>query len=201
MTKKALIIVDVQADFCEGGSLAVEGGAQVASDISTWVTNNRLSYEAIIMTRDYHINPGGHFASFHDEDPNFSQTWPDHCVAGTPGAEFHSNLPVPPEAVIFSKGAYEAAYSGFEGLLIDPWTNQNYTLDAFLQQCDIKELDIVGIATDYCVKATVMDALEKGYTVNVYTDMVAAVSPETTGAQAFIDMEEKGASLTTTPQL
>src|SRR5690242_16487510 len=106
---RALIIVDVQNDFCEGGSLAVPGGAAVAEHISEYVGVS--DYEAVVATRDYHVDPGRHFS----QQPDFVDTWPPHCRAGTPGADFHPNLNPAPIQEIFSKGAYAGAYSGFEG--------------------------------------------------------------------------------------
>ncbi|MFD0851733.1 isochorismatase family protein, partial [Actinomadura adrarensis] len=109
---KALIIVDVQNDFCEGGSLAVGGGAGVARAISEHVAERGSSYEHIVATRDFHLDPGSHFS----EMPDFVDTWPAHCVIGTEGADFHPNLALAPIEAVFSKGRNEAAYSGFEGV-------------------------------------------------------------------------------------
>ncbi len=111
MGKKALIIVDVQNDFCEGGSLGVGGGADVATAISAHVADHRPDYAHIVATRDFHLDPGHHFS----DEPDFVDSWPPHCVIGTPGADFHPNLALAPIEAVFSKGREEAAYSGFEG--------------------------------------------------------------------------------------
>lgn len=190
---KALIVVDLQADFCEGGSLAVEGGTIVVDRVNAHIVQFRLTYDAIVLTRDWHIEPGEHFASYLQELPNYNTTWPDHCKAGTPGAEFHPNFKVPAEGVIFSKGQFAAAYSGFEGVMFDPWKDEELSLLTFLRNSDIDELDVVGIATDYCVKATVLDGLASGFRVNVLGDMITSVDKEETGPQAVLEMAGAGA--------
>ncbi|WP_229795212.1 isochorismatase family protein, partial [Saccharothrix coeruleofusca] len=106
---KALIVVDVQNDFCEGGSLAVTGGAAVAAAISSHVRDN--AYDHVVATRDYHVDPGPHFSA----EPDYVDSWPVHCVAGTAGASFHPELDVTAVEAVFSKGERAAAYSGFEG--------------------------------------------------------------------------------------
>ena len=112
---RALIVVDVQNDFCEGGSLAVAGGAAVAAAISEYLAGPEgTGYEHVIASRDYHIDPGDHFSSH----PDFAGSWPPHCVAGTPGAQFHPRLDTSHVDVVFSKGAHEAAYSAFEGAAV-----------------------------------------------------------------------------------
>lgn len=188
----ALIIVDVQNDFCEGGSLAVEGGANVASLISQYLKDRRDSYDIVVATRDWHINPGGHFA----DNPNYSTTWPRHCVADTYGAQFHPNLnavvPFDENVDFFvSKGQYAAAYSGFEGT-----TESGQTLAAILKQRGITKVDIVGIATDYCDRATALDAVKEGFSVNLLLPMCAGVAPESTMA-AIEELETSGVTITT----
>src|SRR6266849_4557115 len=136
----ALIIVDVQNDFCEGGSLAVTGGAAVARHLTDYLSDHRALYAAVVATRDHHINPGGHFAVH----PDFHTSWPAHCVVGTPGVELHPNLG--PVDAIFDKGEYGAAYSGFEGK-----TTDGEDLAGWLRAHRIRHVDIVGLATDYCV--------------------------------------------------
>lgn len=188
----ALIIVDVQNDFCEGGSLAVEGGAKVASLISQYLKDRRHSYDIVVATRDWHINPEGHFA----DNPNYSTTWPHHCVADTPGARFHPNLD---EVVPFdnnvdffvSKGQYAAAYSGFEGT-----TESGQTLAAILKQRGVTKVDIVGIATDYCDRATALDAVKEGFNVNLLLPMCAGVAPESSAA-ALEELKSSGVTITT----
>lgn len=171
---RALIVVDVQNDFCEGGSLAVQGGAQVAARISALLASDH-GYDVVVATRDRHIDPGAHFS----DTPDFVDSWPPHCVDGTPGAEFHPNLEFRDFDGIFDKGAHEAAYSGFEG------TDQSaggIGLDAFLRSHDVTDVDIVGLATDHCVRATAMDALSAEYDTSVLLDLTAAVTPESVPA-------------------
>ena len=110
---RALIIVDVQNDFWEGGSLAVEGGADLAAEISEYVDAHHGPFDHIVATQDWHIDPGPHFSA----DPDFVDSWPRHCVAGTRGAELHPDLDTEYIQAYFRKGQYTAAYSGFEGLL------------------------------------------------------------------------------------
>ena len=165
---RALVVVDVQNDFCEGGSLAVTGGASVAAAISLYVANS--DYDHIVATRDAHRDPVGHFAS----EPDYVDTWPRHCVVGTPGAEFHPALDVQRVESVFDKGAFAAAYSGFEGVNAD-----GEPLASWLRGHDVDEVDVVGIATDHCVRATAVDAAEQGFTTRVLLDLTAGVAPET----------------------
>jgi nicotinamidase/pyrazinamidase len=166
----ALIIVDVQNDFCEGGSLPVRGGAAVATAISTYVDDNRRAYAHVVATRDFHLDPGEHFS----DDPDYAGTWPPHCVIGTPGADFHPNLDLAPIETVFSKGEHEAAYSGFEGAADD-----GTPLGEWLRKREIDSVDIVGIATDHCVRATALDAVRSGLTTRVLLGMTAGVAEET----------------------
>ena len=168
---KALIVVDVQNDFCEGGSLAVSGGAGVATAISDYLAKQGSQYAHIVATRDRHIDPGDHFS----DNPDFVDSWPPPCVAGTPGAEFHPNLVTGPIEAVFDKGAYEAAYSGFEGKTAD-----GVSLEEWLRQHGITEVDGVGIATDHCVRATALDAVRAGFQARVLLGMTAGVSRATT---------------------
>ncbi|WP_040687184.1 MULTISPECIES: nicotinamidase [Nocardia] len=168
---RALIIVDVQNDFCEGGSLAVTGGATVARRITGYL--NSAHYSAVVATRDYHIDPGGHFS----EHPDYVDTWPPHCRVGTSGADFHPALNTEQIQEIFSKGQYSAAYSGFEGA-----TEDGTGLADWLRERAIDELDIVGIATDHCVRATALDARIEGFDTRVLLDFTAGVAPDTTTA-------------------
>ncbi|WP_293785356.1 isochorismatase family protein [uncultured Aeromicrobium sp.] len=169
MTTKALIVVDVQNDFCEGGSLAVPGGAKVAADVHELIERSRDEYAAVVATRDHHIDPGGHFS----ENPDYIDSWPPHCVAGTPGAQLHAPLTTRLFDAVFDKGEYAAAYSGFEGV-----TSTGTSLGTYLQAHGIDAVDIVGIATDHCVRATALDAASAGLAVTVLRDYVAAVSPD-----------------------
>lgn len=165
---KALIVVDVQRDFCEGGSLAVAGGAKVAGEISRLLTAEPGRYDVVVATRDHHIDPGTHFS----DTPDYVDTWPPHCVVGTPGQEFHDELTWRDFDAVFDKGSYEAAYSGFEGRCGADG------LDEFLRERGVTEVEVCGIATDYCVRATALDAAKAGYDVRVLLPLTAAVAPD-----------------------
>ncbi|HEY2273301.1 MAG TPA: isochorismatase family protein [Jatrophihabitantaceae bacterium] len=167
---KGLIVVDVQNDFCEGGSLAVAGGAAVAAGISGLIAN--ADYAVIAATRDAHRDPDGHFSA----NPDFVDSWPAHCVIGTPGAELHPNFDTQRVDAIFDKGEFQAAYSGFEGVDRD-----GVPLAEWLRRNGIDAVDIVGIATDHCVRATAVDAAAAGFDTTVILDYTAAVAPETVG--------------------
>ena len=182
---RALIVVDVQNDFCEGGSLAVTGGAAVAAAISAYLAAGSGGYAHVIASRDYHIDPGGHFS----DHPDFAGTWPPHCVAGTPGAEFHPGLDTSRIEAVFSKGAHAAAYSGFEG------TDEAGTpLAGWLRERGVDALDVAGIATDYCVRATALDAAREGLATRVLLPLTAGVDPKTT-AEALAAMKAAGVTL------
>lgn len=183
----ALIVVDVQNDFCEGGSLPVAGGAAVAEAISEIYG----SYSHVVATRDYHIDPGAHFSS----SPDFVDTWPVHCRVGTPGASFHPALDVAGIQAVFSKGAHAAAYSGFEGFAPD-----GTSLADWLRAHDVSEVDVVGIATDHCVRATALDAVRNGFTTRVLLDLTASVAQATVDT-ALTQLTEAGVTLTGTPRL
>jgi nicotinamidase/pyrazinamidase len=182
---RALIIVDVQNDFCEGGSLAVAGGAAVARGISELLAS-RPDYAHIVATKDFHIDPGEHFS----DDPDYSATWPPHCVAGTSGAEFHPLFEPSAVEAVFAKGHYSAAYSGFEGT-----DDSGATLTDWLRQRGVDEVDVVGIATDYCVKATAADAAKAGFSTRVLLDLTAGVAPEAT-TKAVEDLRDAGVEVT-----
>jgi nicotinamidase/pyrazinamidase len=182
---KALIVVDVQNDFCEGGSLPVTGGADVALAITRHVAQHRADYAHVVATRDHHIDPAGHFA----EQPDYVSTWPAHCVAGTRGCEFHPNLDVGLVEDVFSKGEYAAAYSGFEGA-----SSEGDSLAEWLRSHGVDEVDVVGLATDHCVRATALDAAREGFRTHVLLDLTAGVAPETT-EQALAQLRDAGVSL------
>ena len=167
----ALIVVDVQKDFCEGGSLAVTGGAAVASLVSGLLEQDH-GYAHVLATRDHHVDPGDHFSAA----PDFVDSWPPHCVVGTPGCEFHEELTFRGFDAVFDKGAYAAAYSGFEGRSAD-----GETLAGWLTEHGVDRVEIVGIATDYCVRATALDAAQTGFATAVRLDLTAAVAPERMG--------------------
>jgi nicotinamidase/pyrazinamidase len=182
---RALLIVDVQNDFCEGGSLAVVGGQSVAAAVSDYLAARADAYDAIAATRDHHRDPGAHFAA----EPDFIDSWPPHCVAGTPGADFHPALATSAVDEVFDKGEYEAAYSGFEGRDAD-----GTPLAEWLRARDVTHVDVVGIATDYCVRATALDALEEGFTVRVLDDLIAGVAANTSAA-ALDELRTAGVEL------
>ena len=186
---RALIIVDVQNDFCEGGSVPVTGGSAVAREISSLVAHESDRWDEIVATRDYHIDPGHHFST----EPDFVDTWPPHCVVGTPGAEFHPNLTVEPAAV-FDKGAYSAAYSGFEG------NHGDVSLADWLRERGVTEVDVTGIATDHCVRATAVDAAAEGFDTTVLLDLTAGVDPETVD-KALAQLRDAGVTLDGTPHV
>ncbi|MFJ8906178.1 nicotinamidase [Streptomyces sp. NPDC102351] len=192
--RRALIVVDVQNDFCEGGSLAVTGGADVAAAVTELIGQAApAGYRHVIATRDHHVDPGGHFA----DHPDFVRSWPAHCVAGTEGVGFHPNFApaVTSGAVdaVFDKGAYAAAYSGFEG------TDENGTpLARWLREREIDEVDVVGIATDHCVRATALDAVREGFRTQVLLDLTAGVSRGTTD-RALEELRQAGVELSGKP--
>lgn len=168
---RALIIVDVQNDFCEGGSLAVAGGTRVAEMISRALADEPERWDHVVATQDYHIDPGAHFGN----PPDFVNSWPAHCVVGTPGALFHPNLVTDRVDAVFHKGEHAAAYSGFEG-----HTVEGVCLADWLRSHDVDTVDIVGIATDHCVRATALDAAQEGLATTVLLDLTAAVARPTT---------------------
>lgn len=207
---RALIIVDVQNDFCEGGSLAVAGGADVAAAISDYVDAHHLEFDHIVATQDWHIDPGDHFS----EAPDFRDSWPPHCIAGTRGAELHPDLDTEYIQAYFQKGQFAAAYSGFEGLLApedavptgdrqpgtlaagavagDPETyaaaDDAIGLDDWLQSHDVEDVVVVGIATDYCVMATSLDAVQAGYSVTVIRSLTAGIAEDLEDAVAEMEL-------------
>jgi nicotinamidase/pyrazinamidase len=183
-----LVIVDVQNDFCEGGSLAVAGGAATAAKISRYLAAGG-GYGHVVATRDYHIDPGGHFSL----SPDFANSWPPHCVVGTHGSEFHPDFDISRVEAVFSKGAHEAAYSGFEGA-----DDAGVPLAAWLREQGVDSLDVAGIATDYCVRATTIDAVREGFGTRVLLDLTAGVDPATT-AEAIEAMRQAGAELVGAP--
>lgn len=170
---RALIIVDVQNDFCEGGSLPVAGGAAVAKGITLVLDKAGDRWDHVVATKDYHIDPGAHFS----EHPDFVDTWPAHCVAGSTGSEFHPELATGRIEAIFHKGAHQAAYSGFEGA-----TEKGETLAGWLRDREVTEVEVVGIATDHCVRATALDAAAEGFATTVLLELTAGVARATTDA-------------------
>lgn len=177
------MIVDVQNDFCEGGSLAVDGGAAVVAKINALLAGDHW-YAHVVATKDYHVDPGGHFS----DHPDFLNSWPRHCVAGSNGAEFHPDLDTEQIEEVFRKGAYAAAYSGFEG------TAHGVGLADWLRDRGVDQVDVVGIATDYCVRATAEDARREGFGTRVLVDLTAGVAERTTAA-ALDGMRSAGVEL------
>jgi nicotinamidase/pyrazinamidase len=221
-SRRALVIVDVQRDFCEGGSLAVTGGTAVAESIAAELLDTMAggAYDVVVATRDRHVDPGAHFASTAGQPPDFRTTWPDHCVVGTAGAELHPALVAAlarRRAAVFDKGEHAAAYSGFEAVLAGDASSQTdedappagaehlvadapgapvgeapIGLGAWLRQEGVSRVTVCGLATDYCVRATTLDALREGFEVRLRADLCAAVSPGT-GAAALAELAAAGA--------
>jgi len=180
----ALIIADVQNDFCEGGSLPVVGGAAVAAAISAALAASPDAWDHVVATKDHHVDPGTHFA----DQPDYVDTWPPHCVAGTPGADFHPALDTDRIEAVFVKGEHEAAYSGFEG------RSGGIGLAAWLKMRDVTRVDVVGLTTDHCVVSTALDAVREGFDTTVVLPLTAGVAPETTEA-AIAQLEAAGVTL------
>jgi nicotinamidase/pyrazinamidase len=200
-----LIIVDVQNDFCEGGALPVEGGAALAAEISEYVDAHHGQFDHVVATQDWHIEPGAHFS----ETPDFKDSWPPHRVAGTRGAELHPDLDTEYIQAYFQKGQFTAAYSGFEGLLApedavptgdrqpgslpadaDAFApaDDAIGLDDWLQSHDVEDVVVVGIATDYCVMATALDAVQAGYSVTVLRSLTAGIAEDLDDAVAEMEL-------------
>ena len=199
---KALIIVDVQNDFCEGGSLAVEGGSDLASEISELLETSR-DLDFVVATQDWHVDPGAHFS----ETPDFRTSWPVHCVAGSKGSALHRNLDTESIDAYFRKGRFDAAYSGFDGLLAPEdevavgereahetavgGGEAPVSLDDWLRENDVDDVVIVGIATEHCVRATALDAVNAGYNTTVLRDYVVGIDEDAV-AKAIDELEDAG---------
>ena len=187
----ALIVTDVQNDFCEGGSLPVAGGARVAADIGavlrSWAArgDEATTYDHVVATKDHHVDPGAHWS----REPDYVETWPVHCRVGTDGEAFHPNLDPQPFDAIFLKGEQSAAYSGFEGRTVD-----GVGLVEWLRSHEVTDVDVCGIATDFCVRATALDAAGAGFATRLLVDLCAGVAPETT-AIALDEMRAAGVSV------
>lgn len=166
----AVVVVDVQNDFCEGGSLAVPGGTLVARGVTRRLSEG--GFDHAVATRDHHIDPGAHFA----DRPDFVDSWPRHCVVGTPGVALHPDLDTSRIEAVFDKGEYAAAYSGFEGAA------DGMRLADWLRRHDVDTVEIVGIATDHCVRATALDAVRFGFATTVRLDLTAGVASSTVSA-------------------
>ena len=191
MLRRALVVVDVQPTFCEGGALAVEGGNAVAAGIATYVEAHRDRYDAVVTTQDWHIDPGAHFSTA----PDFVDTWPPHGVAGTAEAELHPALAdLRPDASV-KKGRYAAAYSGFEGT-----DARGRSLERILRESGIEAVDVVGIAESHCVRATALDAHASGLATRVLTDLTVPVTPEQ-GAAARAELAAAGITLAASTEI
>jgi nicotinamidase/pyrazinamidase len=188
---RALIIVDVQNDFCEGGSLPVKGGAAVAAGVSQALADRSDRWDHVVATKDWHIDPGNHFS----DHPDYLDTWPAHCLVGSGGADFHPSLVTEQIEAVFHKGEHQAAYSGFEG-----HNEQGETLAAWLHDRSVTEVELVGIATDHCVRATALDAKAEGFATTVLLDLTAGVSEGTTEA-ALQEFRTASVATTGTPVL
>lgn len=187
---RALLVIDVQNDFTEGGALGVDGGAAVAEGITAYLRAHPNRYAAVIASRDWHNGDddnGGHFAT--DAEPDFVVTWPRHCVSGTPGAEYHPALDTSLVDVHVKKGQGVPAYSIFEGI-----TDDGTPFPEVLERLGVTDVDVVGIATDYCVRASALDAIAAARTVTVLDDLVAAVDP-VSGAEALVEVQTAGGSV------
>lgn len=190
-TKRALLVVDVQPTFCEGGALGVEGGNAVAERIATYATEHRGRYDLVVTTQDWHIDPGDHFS----EDPDFVDSWPPHGVAGTAEAELHPALGELNADAAVKKGQYDAGYSGFHGA-----DGEGRDLAQILQSKRIEDVDVVGLAESHCVKETALDAAELGLRARVLTDLTEPVSAEL-GEQARERMSAAGVDLVASTEI
>lgn len=166
---RALIVVDVQPTFCEGGALPVTGGNAVAEAVAAFAETHRGEYALVATTQDWHIDPGAHFS----DEPDFIDTWPPHGVAGTDEAELHPVLAGLKPDISVRKGQYAAAYSGFEGT-----DEEGVGLGDLLAAAGVDAVDVVGLAESHCVLRTALDALDEGLSVRVLTDLTAPVTPE-----------------------
>lgn len=170
----ALIVVDMQNDFCEGGSLGVEGGNALASKIARFIDAFNDMYAEVVFTKDCHDAPpsdnGGHFA-LPPAEPDYVDTWPVHCVAGTKGAQIHPVLlPYAARRKVFEKGQGRPDYSGFQG-----YTEGGVMLEDYLRRLGVDEVDVVGIAGEHCVKATALDGIKAGFNTGMLPSLVASV--------------------------
>jgi nicotinamidase/pyrazinamidase len=186
---RALFIVDVQNDFTERGALGVIGGDEVAARISRYLDAHADDYAIVVASRDWHNGDddnGGHFSA----EPDFVDTWPEHCVGGTYGADYDEVFDTSRVTHHLKKGQGKPAYSLFEGV-----TDDGLTADDILEEHGIRDIDVVGIATDYCVRASALDAIAAGRGVRVLTDLIAGVHPDSSAA-ALDEIASAGARLT-----
>jgi nicotinamidase/pyrazinamidase len=197
---RALFIIDVQNDFTEGGSLAVAGGKAVARGITDYVRADPGRYDVVIASRDWHDGAGdngGHFAT--DSEPDFVDTWPSHCVAGTTGAEYDPGLDESLIDIHVRKGQGVPAYSIFEGTVVDAAAGDSETVAQKLDELGVTDIDVAGIATDYCVRASALDALGTHRRVRILGDLVAGVTSDSSAA-ALEELTEAGATVVATKE-
>jgi nicotinamidase/pyrazinamidase len=189
--RRAIIVVDPQPDFFEGGALPVAGATRIAEEIAAYLLAHGDEYDLKVVTQDWHLDPGDHWS----ESPDFVTTWPVHCAADSDGAQIHASLANETWDVTIRKGLHEGAYSGFDGV-----SEEGSTLADILDAAGVKDVTVVGFATDHCVRATALDARDLGLEVNVALDLCAGVDPETTRA-AIKDMNDVGIAVVTSGDL
>jgi nicotinamidase/pyrazinamidase len=180
--ERAIIVVDPQPDFFEGGALPVKDATRTCERIAQYLRARGDEYATKIVTQDWHLDPGEHWS----KDPNFVTTWPVHCAADSSGAQIHSSLAGQPWDVVIRKGLYQGAYSGFEGV-----SENGATLADTLTAAGIRHVTVVGFATDHCVRATALDARHQGFEVTVLLDLCAGVALDTSRS-AITAMTEAG---------
>ncbi|QAY69059.1 isochorismatase family protein [Xylanimonas protaetiae] len=185
-SRRALVVVDVQPTFCEGGELAVDGGNRVADDVAAYLRAHRDRYAVVVTTQDWHVDPGPHFS----DHPDFVDSWPPHGVAGTPHAELHPALAGLTFDASIKKGQFDPGYSGFDGV-----ESSGRTLEQLLRDEDVDAVDVVGLVLSHCVKHTALDAARLGWPTTVLTDLTIPVSPEQ-GAEAEATLKAAGVTLT-----
>jgi nicotinamidase/pyrazinamidase len=182
---RAIIVVDPQPDFFEGGALPVAGATRTAERIADFLRDHADVFTLKVVTQDWHVDPGDHWSS----DPDFETTWPVHCAADSNGAAIHASLVTLPWDVVIRKGQHEGAYSGFEGS-----SDDGSSLFEVLTSAGITSVSVVGFATDHCVKATALDARALGFDVTVVLDLCAGVAAESTN-DAIATMHGAGVSM------
>ena len=189
--KRALLAVDIQTDFCEGGALGVKGGGALARRVSEYLEKNRSRYKMVVASRDWHSREGdngGHFA-VGDEKPDFLTTWPPHCIEDSPGADYHSAFSQTRITHHILKGQGSPGYSMFDGV-----DEEGRPLRAVLEGANISTVELVGIATEYCVRATAIDAIRNGYSVCIIRELVAPISLES-GDLTLQELQLAGVSI------
>ncbi|ACZ31748.1 isochorismatase hydrolase [Xylanimonas cellulosilytica DSM 15894] len=186
MTTRALVVVDVQPTFCEGGELAVDGGNQVAADVAAYLRAHRDRYAVVVTTQDWHVDPGPHFS----DHPDFVDSWPPHGIAGSANAELHPALDGLTFDASIKKGQFDPGYSGFDGV-----ESSGRTLEQLLRDHEVDAVDVVGLVLSHCVKHTALDAARLGWDTRVLTDLTIPVNAEQ-GAQAEHDLTAAGITLT-----